>query len=1027
MTVVYPQIRTSADLLKSTIRIEELIPFLQSQKAKSCAMVNSKLYGLLPFWLALKKSGIHPVVGLAVEIEMTDEMIIPLVIYARNNEGYQNLLKLSSSASIRDDETIPFRWLAAYSKGCAAVLPTYKESWTDHGHLPYLKQLADTFHPHFYMGISRSGGIISPFENAAVQLSNMLEIKCAAIHESLFLNREDYFAYKVAKAIESGVKLSEGVQNEEQNQYIPTAREWHDWYHDQPQMLAESEKLLLGCNVDLTFNEHFMPKFPLENGQTAEKLLYEMALNGLNERLQTTAPDEAYLNRLHYELEVITSMGYADYFLIVSDFMHYAKNANILTGPGRGSSASSLVAYCLYITQVDPLKYGLLFERFLNPERITLPDIDIDFVDTKRQEVIQYVANKYGKQHVAQIITFGTLSAKAVARDVARMFNFESETIALISKLIPNKLGITLQEAYAGSEALRNWVEAEQIRKSWFEVAKKLEGLPRNASTHAAGVVLSPMPLVEVVPIEKGHDDIYLTQWPMQEVERIGLLKMDFLGLRNLTILESIRQSIYFTHKKWLDFNAIPFNDEKTFELLRQGDTAGIFQLESDGMKNALKEIAPTHFLDIVAVNALYRPGPMEFIPVYARRKRKMEPVVMPHPVLQPILAETYGVIVYQEQIMQIAHTFAGFTIGQADLLRRAVSKKKKEVLEQQQQSFVSGAVSKGYSEQIAIEIYELIVRFADYGFPKSHAVAYSIISYQMAYLKANFPANFYAALMTNATGNHEKLFQLILEARNKGIGILKPSIQISQRFFTVENGNIRFSLSAIKGVPHPFLEKITSVRKAKNQPFEDLFDLAVSLSAHHFTRKVMEPLIKSGALDDFGKDRAILLASIEAAEKHASLVRPNEGDQDLFSGDGLLFGKPKYVEVPPIPDKMKLQFEKEVLGFYLSEHPVMLERAKMQDIHLTIKELAHLKPHSFVKIVAMVESIRQIRTKKGELMAFVQVQDEFGTISATLFPQTYNEVRAWIREDCMVLVEGALEYRNGSAQIKVKSMKIKQ
>lgn len=1027
MTAVYPQIRTSADLLKSTIRIEELIPFLQSQKAKSCAMVNSKLYGLLPFWHSMQKSGIHPVAGLSIQVEMADDATFPLVIYARSNEGYQNLLKISSSISIRNDGNIPFRWLAAYSKGIAAVLVSFEETWTQPSPLGCLKQLAETFREYFFMGISRSGGIISPTENAAIQVSQLLRMKCVALHESVFLHKEDYFAYKVARAIETGVKLSEGMANEKESQYVPTANEWQDWYRDQPQWLEESERLLLSCQVNLVHQQHYMPKFPLPEGQIAEKVLFEMALNGLKERLQTDAPNEAYLERLHYELKVITGMGYADYFLIVSDFMHYARKANILTGPGRGSSASSLVAYCLYITQVDPLKYGLLFERFLNPERITLPDIDIDFVDTKRQEVIQYVAGKYGQQHVAQIITFGTLSAKAVARDVARMFNFESDTIAMISKLIPNKLGITLQEAYASSEALRSWVESEQIRKTWFAVAKKLEGLPRNASTHAAGVVLSPMPLVEAVPIEKGHEEIYLTQWPMQEVEQVGLLKMDFLGLRNLTILENIRQSIYFTQKKWLDFNSIPLHDEKTFQLLKRGDTAGIFQLESDGMKKALKEIEPSHFLDIVAVNALYRPGPMEFIPVYARRKKKLEPVVMPHPVLEPILRETYGVIVYQEQIMQIAHIFAGFTIGQADLLRRAVSKKKKEVLEQQQQAFVSGAVANGYPELAAIEIYKLIVRFADYGFPKSHAVAYSIISYQMAYLKANFPANFYAALMTNATGNQEKLFQLITEARNKGIEVLKPSIQKSQRFFTVESGKIRFSLSAIRGVPQPFLEKLISLRKAKNDRFDDLFDLAVSLSANHFTRKVIEPLIKAGALDDFGKDRAVLLATIEAAEKHASLVRPNEEDHDLFAEEGLFFGKPKYVDTHPIPDKMKLQFEKEALGYYLSEHPVMLERTKMGDIQLTTKELNQLRPNTFVKFLGMVDSLRQIRTKKGELMAFVGVQDEYGTISTTLFPQTYNDVRAALKEDCLVFVEGVLEYRNGNAQIKAKTIKIRQ
>ncbi|MFP3917010.1 DNA polymerase III subunit alpha [Lysinibacillus telephonicus] len=1028
MTVAYPQIRTSADLLKSTIRIEELIPFLKNQKAEACAMVNTKLYGLLPFWRAMKDAGVHPVIGLAVRVQYTETLSLPLIIYAKTNEGYKNLLKISSSISIRQDEMLPWRWLVAYSKGCAVVLPVLEEEaiWLQDSNLTYVQQVYEVFQNNLHIGISRSGGVISAFEEKAVRLSEHFQIKCMAIHECLFMSEEDHFAFEVARAIETGIKLNESEHNGHMYQYIPTSEQWHAWYKDRPQWLEESKRLLLSCKVELSYNVHYMPKFPLNEGQTAENVLAEMALHGLKARLQTESPHEVYMKRLQYELQIINSMGYADYFLIVADFMSFARKSAILTGPGRGSSASSLVAYCLHITQVDPIKYGLLFERFLNPERVTLPDIDIDFVDTKRQEVIQYVSEKYGKQYVAQIITFGTLSAKAVARDVARMFNFESETLAMISKLIPNKLGITLHEAYQTSEPLRNWIEAEQIRKRWFDTAKKLEGLPRNASTHAAGVVLSPIPLVEVIPIENGHDGIYLTQWPMQEVEQSGLLKMDFLGLRNLTILENIRQSIYYTQRKWIDFNQIPLDDEKTFQLLQKGDTTGIFQLESDGMKNALQEIKPTEFLDIVAVNALYRPGPMEFIPVYARRKARMEPVVMPHPVLEPILSETYGVIVYQEQIMQIAHIFAGFTIGEADLLRRAVSKKKREVLEQQQSSFVKGAVAKGFPEQVAKEVYALIVRFADYGFPKSHAVAYSLISYQMAYLKANYPANFYAALMTNAIGNQEKLFQLIVEARNKGIEILRPSIQKSLRIFTVENGKIRFSLSAIKGVPQPFLQKLMEIRKLKEQQFEDIFDLAVSLSGLYFNRKAIEPLIKSGALDDFRRDRATLLATIEAAEKHAALVRPTE-ENDLFSADGFLFGKPKYIQAESIPDKIKLQFEKEVLGFYLSEHPVALERTKFQDINCTVQTIRNARPNTFIKFVGMVELIRQIRTKKGELMAFVQLQDEYGSVSATLFPQQYNEVIGWMKEDRIVYVEGVLEVRNSSPQIKVKIMKNSQ
>lgn len=1023
---VYPQIRTCADFLKSTIRINELIPFLQTQKAKSCAIVNTKLYGILPFYHQLKKASIHPVIGLTVQVQFSEQNILPLILYAETNEGYKNLLKISSSISIRDDELLPFKWLAGYSKGCIAIIPIVENHgiWLQQKNRQSIEQLKNIFQHQLFIAISRIGGEISPYETFALELSEQFSIPIIASHPCFYLHKEDQFPYEVARCIDLGVKLSDYEYVGKMNNYhVPTEQEWHLWFSDKAEWLKQSEDLLLRCQVDLKYEHHYMPSYPLPKGVSAKEVLRDLAFNGLKERLQTEHPKEVYIKRLQYELDVIISMGYEDYFLIVSDILKFARSQHILTGPGRGSSASSLVAYSLYITQVDPIKYGLLFERFLNPERITLPDIDIDFVDTRRNEIIQYVAKKFGQKNVAQIITYGTLSAKAVARDVARMFNFETETLDMISKFIPNRIGITLQEVYETSEPFRTWIEQEEIRKKWFHVAKRLEGLPRNSSTHAAGVVICPTPLVDVVPIEKGHDDIFLTQWPMEEVEQVGLLKMDFLGLRNLTIIEQIIQSIRYTYHKEIDLLQIPLNDPKTFALLQNGDTNGIFQLESEGMKIALREIAPTHFLDIVAVNALHRPGPKEFIPMYARRKKGMEKVDVLHPLLEPILNETFGIIVYQEQIMQIANKVANFSLGEADVLRRAVSKKNRDILEENRTLFVQRAVQNGISQKVASDVYELIVRFADYGFAKSHAVAYSLISYQMAYLKANYPLNFYACLMTSSLGNQEKLFQFILEARAKGIEILPPSIQKSKRIFTVENGKIRFSLSAIKGVSQNFLQKLLTVREEKQQPFESLFDLAESVSAVHFNRKNIEPLIKAGALDDFGKDRATLLASIDIAESHAKIVSPDE-EENLFTGLSETFGKPKYHEANPIPEKLKLQYEWEVLGFYLSEHPVSIERKKCKFPTCNTNVLKNMNSNTFVKLIGLVENIRQIRTKKGELMAFVQLQDEFGSVSATLFPKQYNQVIGWLKEEQVVLVEGVFEKRFGKPTIKVNSIK---
>ncbi|PKU52331.1 DNA polymerase III subunit alpha [Lysinibacillus sp. FSL L8-0126] len=1019
MTHVYTKMYTSADLLKSTIRLEQLIPFLQEQKTQACAIVNTKLYGLLPFCKALQQASIHAVIGLSVNVQW-HEKTIPLVLYAQTQEGYQQLLKISSAISIRQDEVLPWKWLEGYAAGCIALLSTNDFADLEDWHTA-VTALIQLFQQQLYVGIARPDGVKTANEEEIVIWCEEQSIPLVATQSCYFLRPEDHFAYEVARAIDTGDKLGNTMLTADvQGYFAPTADEWQNWFADHPQWLEASVQMLASCKAVVPEMSVQMPKFPVPVDETAESLLMKEAFTGLEERFQQMTIPTAYRERLQYELEIICSMGFADYFLVVADFMRYAKENRILTGPGRGSSAGSLVAYSLAITQVDPLAYGLLFERFLNPERITLPDIDIDFVDSKRHQVIQYVAQKYGKANVAQIITFGTLSAKAVARDVARVFGFEAETLEKISKMIPNKPGITLQRAMADSHDFQNWLADNEKHQRWFEVALKLEGLPRNSSTHAAGIVIAPSPLVNTVPIEEGHDGIYSTQWPMGDIEACGLVKMDFLGLRNLTILEQIRWSIYKAGGPWIEFERIPMHDEKTFQLLQKGDTLGIFQLESDGMKQALRDIHPTNFLDIVAINALYRPGPMDFIAVYARRKAGKEMVTMPHPVLEPILQETFGVIVYQEQIIKIASVLAGFTMGQADLLRRAVSKKDRQVLEEQRAAFIQGALQQGFDQQVAEEVYELIVRFADYGFPKSHAVAYSVISYQMAYLKAHFPRSFYAALLSNATGNVDKIQQLVHEAKDKGIPFYPPSLKNSTKYFTVENEGIRYSLSGIKGVPHTLIEKVNTLRQTSPEVLNNMFDLAVALSAQHFKAKVMEALIYAGALDYLEKDRAVLLMTVDAALKHAELLRPTE-DIDLASAMTLSFGKPKYMQAEEMSQKEKLVHEKESLGFYISTHPVAQERLHWHDVNSTCRELKQLRDGSYVKMIGMIEEVKKIRTKKGEQMAFVQLQDEYGAVSITLFPQVFQLVQDLLLEDEMLVIDGVLERRFGKLQIKVK------
>lgn len=1012
METVYPQIVTSADMLKSTIQLEQLIQKLKNNHAKAAAITNSTLYGMLPFWHELKKHHIHPVIGLSLNIQL-DDQCVPIVVYAKNNNGYENLLKITSSLETRELKELPKKWLEAYKTGIIAVYRGDKDF-----SINSCKELIDVFgNTNLYVGIERPNGLKLKREAEILACAEQFSIQITVFQMSRYVEKDDAFAYEVLNAMDQSLKMTDHnrLKPTDDSYHILTEKEWGEWFSDVPHWLNNTKEMLESCQITFDKQAHIMPKFPLPNAVKAKEYLKELCEEGLTTRLQNVT--QPYKDRLHYELQIINEMNYEDYFLIVQDFMKFAKQANILTGPGRGSSASSLVAYSLFITDVDPLTYGLLFERFLNPERITMPDIDIDFADSRRMEVIRYVAEKYGKNYVSQIITFGTLSAKAVAREVARVFGFESSTLEAISSFIPSKQGITLKEAYEQSQKLREFIQTEEIRKKWFQVALALEGLPRNASTHAAGVVLSPVPLVEIVPIQIGHDDIFLTQWPMKEVEQVGLLKMDFLGLRNLTIIERILKIINKNQSHPFSLFSIPFNDDRTFELLQKGDTTGVFQLESAGMRHALKQIQPTKFEDIVAVNALYRPGPMDSIPLYAKRKLGQIPVTYEHPVLQPILKETYGIIVYQEQIMQIASQMAGFTFGEADLLRRAVSKKNRDILQKERTHFVQKAIQLGHSEQAASSVYDLIVRFADYGFPKSHAVAYSVISYQMAFLKAHFPVAFYCALLSTATGNQEKINQLVMEMRQKKIPIFPPSIFKSEPFFTVENGGVRFGLQAIKGVSHAFIQKLLQQRVNKGTSWEDIFDFASELSAVHFTRKNIEPLIKAGALDDFKEERATLLATLDAAVKYAELVCPTE-EMDLFGGNTFHFGKSKYIKAEPLPLMKKLEFEKEVLGQYFSEHPTVSKKKSVTEKIEDIWDVQQSTKDWKVTVVGLIQEIKRIRTKKGESMAFVTLQDETGSISITLFPEEYAKYNLLLTELAIIVVEGKSERRNGRTQI---------
>ncbi|PLS16985.1 DNA polymerase III subunit alpha [Bacillus sp. M6-12] len=1028
MSFIHLNIQSGYSLLSSTIKIENLVAEGKRKGFSALALTDRNvMYGSIAFYKECKKQGIKPLLGLLADVVNGQEESHPLLLLAENFCGYENLLKISSAIKTKTPAGIPEKWLKAYAEGLLAISPGREgemEQLLLEGNITgaekTLNKLLSMFgQDSVYLSVQRTSVPGEEELNGKLlDFSRRTAARLAALNPVYYLQQEDSLAYEVLLAVRDGFKLSdnERLKPESKENYLKHARAMADLFSDVPEGLENTLKIAARCNVEIPFNRQLLPKYPVSGGMTAEEMLEAVCKKGLEIRY-SNAP-KAYWDRLYYELGVIKKMKFSDYFLIVWDFMKFAKQKNILTGPGRGSAAGSMVAYVLSITDVDPIEHKLLFERFLNPDRISMPDIDIDFPDNRREEVIAYVASKYGELHVAQIITFGTMAAKAALRDVGRVFGLNSKEQERLSRTIPSKLGISLEGAYKESQKLREFVAESSINRSVYQTALKLEGLPRHTSTHAAGVIISDQPLTDLIAIQEGHEGIHLTQFPMDVLEELGLLKMDFLGLRNLTLLENIVSSIKKGLGTSLEIANIPLDDSATFELLSQGETTGIFQLESEGMRKVLMRLKPGRFEDIVAVNALYRPGPMENIPLFIERKHGIKPIDFIHPDLKDILADTYGVIVYQEQIMQIASRMAGFSLGEADLLRRAVSKKKKEVLDQQREHFVKGSITQGHTEKIAHDVYDMIVRFANYGFNRSHAVAYSFIAYQLAYLKAHYPEYFMSALMTSVIGNDDKISQYVREAKHKGMNILPPSINHSGYPFSVEKEGLRYSLGAIKGIGGAAIREIFQARR--NKRFSDLFDFCLRVSGKAINRKVLEMLVHAGAFDEFGQDRATLLASLDVALSHSELVNPNDDQFDLFADAGLTL-KPKYMVVEPIRLEDKLALEREALGLYLSNHPVsafkkLFGEAGASD---TVQALSAADPK--VLVGAYITSLKTIRTKKGEVMAFLTISDEGGDLEAVVFPDVYKKQTDLFKTGNVLVFQGSMEEREEKKQLIVQ------
>lgn len=983
--VAHLNIHSAYDLLNSSLKIHDVVTKATNEGYTALAITDTNvLYSYPQFYDACVGANIKPIFGMT--IWLTDGLTsLETVVLAKNNEGLTDLIKLSSAIKMKDRIETSFEWLQKYAEHLIII---FKNVTVEH------QNIVDQFKNH-------NGLYINHLSEAVI------DAPMVWLQSANYLDREDANTITALNAIRDNKKLDLVNDPIDYHAHVLGEDELFD-LNVSKEALENTEQIACLCTAELNYHQNLLPKFPTPNDLASKTYLMQI----LKEKLEEKQLDQnnKYRQRLNYEFKIITDMGFEDYFLIVSDLIHYAKTNDVLVGPGRGSSAGSLVSYLLDITTIDPIKYDLLFERFLNPERVTMPDIDIDFEDTKRDKVIQYVQEKYGDNHVAGIVTFGHLLARAVARDVGRIIGFDDVTLNEVSKLIPHKLGITLDEAYK-DEAFKDFVHRNHRNEKWFEICKKLEGLPRHTSTHAAGIIINDQPIYDYAPLTLGDNGI-LTQWTMTEAERIGLLKIDFLGLRNLSIIHQIVKQVKYDLNTLIDIEQIPFDDKDVFRLLSSGDTTGIFQLESDGIRNVLKKLQPEHFEDIVAVTSLYRPGPMEEIPTYIKRRHEPSKVEYLHSDLAPILKKTYGVIIYQEQIMQIASKFAGFSYGESDILRRAMSKKNRAVLENERQHFVKGSVNNGYDEQLSKQIFDLILKFADYGFARAHAVSYSKIAYIMTYLKVHYPNYFYANILSNIIGSEQKTASIIDEAKHQHISILAPHINYSHWFYKATAKGIYLSLGAIKGVGYQSVKLIIETRQSGGN-FKDFFDFARRIPKRIKTRKLLEALILVGAFDQLGQNRATLLQSIDQVLDDISSI---EQDDLIFD---VLTPKTAYEDKEELPDKVLSDYEKEYLGFYISTHPV--EKAFNKKQYLGIYKLSNAVNNK--PIFIQIDNIKKIRTKNGQNMAFVTINDGNNTMDGVVFPDVYKKYEQLLLEETMLTVRGKFERRNNRLQLIIAHM----
>jgi DNA polymerase-3 subunit alpha len=1043
MSFVHLHTHSDYSLLDGAAKVKDLVCAAKEMGMTSLALTDhGNMFGAIDFYLEAGKAGIKPIIGAEVYMapgrrqDRTSatgqkETSNHLVLLAKDETGYRNLIKLTSRAYLEGfyyKPRIDWELLEQYHQGLVCMTACLK------GRVPQLlinrreeeavkeaSQLKGLFGEDLYFEVQIHGIEDEvPANRGMVELGRKLGIKLVATNDAHYLKAEHAEAQDALLCIQSGKNLAESnrMKFSGGGYHLRTPSEMSELFIEFPDAVKNTEEIAERCNLKLEFGKMHFPRFPIPPGEgSLEEFFEKQSRDGFNRRFPQ--PTEEALNRLEHEIGVIRQLGFAGYFLIVKDFIDFARSKDIPVGPGRGSAAGSLVSYCLNITNIDPLHYSLLFERFLNPERVSPPDIDIDFADNRRAEVIDYVKAKYGANSVTQIITFGKMLAKAVVRDVGRVMGLPYAEVDRLAKLIPPALGMTLEKALEEAPEFRALVDSNPMYQRLITISKVLEGVNRNASTHAAGVVIAPGDLMDYVPLFKATETgETTTQWDMKWLDAVGLLKIDFLGLRTLTVINDTLADLRGKGQT-VDLETIPLNDPNTFKLFSEKGTVGIFQFESSGMKENLARLQPERIEDLIAMNALYRPGPMEMIPSYIARKHGTEKVEYLHELLRSILEETYGTIVYQEQVIKIASDVADFSLGKADILRRAMGKKKLSEMQKLKDEFIQGAKTKGVDTKIASAIYDYVENFAKYGFNKSHSAGYALVAYQTAYLKVHFPAEFMAASLTSEMGNSDRVVLLIEECRRLKIPLLPPDVNKSVARFQVENGTIRFGLGAVKNVGQGAIEQIVNAREAGGS-FKTLWDLAERVDMQKVNRKVLESLIMAGACDYLEGHRAQQKAALDDILRYGQAAREdrNRGQESLFGGEDTI--PLSHAELPQVevwnPLEMQTQ-EKEALGFFFSTHPLETYRLEVNSFsQLPFSELERASDAQIIRLAGYISNLRTLPDKKGRQMAFVTLNDFSGSVEALFFADTYEKYGSALVKDASLVITGRCSTRENEA-----------